>query len=45
MGLLVECPNPECGKLNGQRALAKAKAEGRQKLIPVLIAANSLTVI
>lgn len=32
MGLLVECPNPECGKLNGQRALAKAEAEGRQKL-------------
>jgi integrase len=31
MGILVECPNSKCGKLNGQRALARAKAEGRSK--------------
>jgi len=28
MGLLVECPNSKCGRLNGQRTFAKAKAEG-----------------
>jgi len=28
MGLLIECPNPKCRKLNGERALKKAKAQG-----------------